>query len=57
VVEEPDRVRVTAVLPADPELQAGLGLSAQPRTHLHELADSWRVDRLDGERSKIFISI
>src|SRR5689334_3545310 len=46
-VEELDRVRVAAVLPADAELQVLFGLATEPGTHPDQLPHAGRVERLE----------
>ena len=46
-MEELDRVRIAAVLAADPELQARVSLAPDPRGQPHQPADTGSVDRLE----------
>src|SRR3954452_18163837 len=46
-LEEPDRLRVAAVLAADAQLEVGVRLAAHPGGQAHEPADAELVDRLE----------
>src|SRR6266568_1379261 len=52
LVEEPDRIRVTAVFAADPELQAGARRTALLHGDPYERADAAAVDRVERRDSE-----